>query len=590
MDVSQVIRNRLVSNNQDAGLTLKKGSILRGTILKLYPQNRAQIQLGSQTLIAQLEAPLQLGGKYHFQVQSVDDTPRLKVFGEQLNNQSTHNSDTLLQLLNLKSTKTNTHFLQQIVNKNIPFSKEQLTQAFTLIEEAPNKQQAAKILEIMFVKRLPMTHHVFQALYATHTTSLSNQLQGLSEQLNSQITRTGLQQQLMNMVVQLTSETAPISQPVVREIMTEAHNNNYRIFNLFKAADIIDSDLNFSTWKTFWIENEGSTRVTLNPPFRFDQVMAHQVMKTGPEIAKELQQAAQSFTKNWSQHMISTDGKLTNNDFEQFKHGIQTRLLPLLSYDVRQQLIKLLDNEPQQLRQIMTFVETLTSSRTNILVTNARISDLTNLPLIDPKHSFLVQVNNVQTILGLSYEHTLAEDMGQQEATMKSMLIQMLSQTEGSHSERGQQLLHFINGLQLESIQETTNFIQANLHIPGGKLGLNEDLFLEFESKKTDDGKINPDYCRIIFYLDLAYLEQTVIDMHVHNRLVSLTVYTKEQTGIEQLMHTLQPVLKSGLLELDYQLTSVALKPFVKDSHRQHGHKNIQSVLQETYEGIDFRI
>lgn len=174
MDVSQVVKNRLVPKNQTNELPLKKGSIVRGTILKLYPQNRAQIQLGSQVLIAQLEAPLQLGGKYHFQVEPADDILHLRVFGERINNQSTNNIDKLLQLLNLKTTKTNTGFLQQIVNENIPFSKEQLSNALAIIEESPNKQQTAELLKTMFIKRLPITNNVFQALYQANTTSLSN--------------------------------------------------------------------------------------------------------------------------------------------------------------------------------------------------------------------------------------------------------------------------------------------------------------------------------------------------------------------------------------------------------------------------------
>lgn len=44
------------------------------------------------------------------------------------------------------------------------------------------------------------------------------------------------------------------------------------------------------------------------------------------------------------------------------------------------------------------------------------------------------------------------------------------------------------------------NFIQASMQIPGGKLATNNDLYIEFESKKTEEGQINPDYCRILFY------------------------------------------------------------------------------------------
>src|SRR5699024_10101587 len=108
--------------------------------------------------------------------------------------------------------------------------------------------------------------------------------------------------------------------------------------------------------------------------------------------------------------------------------------------------------------------------------------------------------------------------------SIKSMLIQYIQQNNASNNEQAQQLLHIMNGLQLQSIHETNSFIYASLQIPGEKLHLNNDLQLEFESKKTEDGKINPDYCRILFYLELTNLDETIIDMHIQNRYISITV------------------------------------------------------------------
>src|SRR5699024_3997090 len=69
--------------------------------------------------------------------------------------------------------------------------------------------------------------------------------------------------------------------------------------------------------------------------------------------------------------------------------------------------------------------------------------------------------------------------------TMKGLLLQLTQQND-SLGERAQHVLHFINGLQLQSVHETSHFIQASLQVPGEKIGLNNDLFMEFESKKTD--------------------------------------------------------------------------------------------------------
>src|SRR5690625_6222184 len=70
MDIQHIDKQRFIADQQSEAQYFKKGSILRGRILKLFPQNKAHIQLGAHTFIAQLEASLQLGGSYHFQVQS----------------------------------------------------------------------------------------------------------------------------------------------------------------------------------------------------------------------------------------------------------------------------------------------------------------------------------------------------------------------------------------------------------------------------------------------------------------------------------------------------------------------------------------
>src|SRR5699024_10844292 len=97
MNVQHVLSvNRIASHRPQV---LKPGQIIQGKIMKLFPDQKAQIQLGSQTIIAQLEASLSAGTKYHFQVQPSDDVVHLRVLGDQLKNQAAGNVMELLQQL-----------------------------------------------------------------------------------------------------------------------------------------------------------------------------------------------------------------------------------------------------------------------------------------------------------------------------------------------------------------------------------------------------------------------------------------------------------------------------------------------------------
>ena len=55
--------------NSDSNPTFKNGQILYGKINKLYPNQMAEVQIGNQKVLANLEAPLQAGERYLLQVQ-----------------------------------------------------------------------------------------------------------------------------------------------------------------------------------------------------------------------------------------------------------------------------------------------------------------------------------------------------------------------------------------------------------------------------------------------------------------------------------------------------------------------------------------
>ena len=65
--------------NSDSNPTFKDGQILYGKINKLYPNQMAEVQIGNQKIVANLEAPLQTGERYLLQVQQNTGHLLLKV-------------------------------------------------------------------------------------------------------------------------------------------------------------------------------------------------------------------------------------------------------------------------------------------------------------------------------------------------------------------------------------------------------------------------------------------------------------------------------------------------------------------------------
>ena len=76
---------------------------------------------------------------------------------------------------------------------------------------------------------------------------------------------------------------------------------------------------------------------------------------------------------------------------------------------------------------------------------------------------------------------------------------------------------------------------QLIMQVPLEFFGKRIDATLQWNGRMKDDGKIDPDFARILFYLDLHSLEKTIIDMQVQNRIVSVTVFNA-RTSLRQLV------------------------------------------------------
>lgn len=103
--------------------------------------------------------------------------------------------------------------------------------------------------------------------------------------------------------------------------------------------------------------------------------------------------------------------------------------------------------------------------------------------------------------------------------------------------------------------------------------------------KKTEDGQLDSDYCRVLFYLELEHIKETVIDMQVQNRIIQLQIFN-ETPGLKSTAAALLPSLKAGIEEKGYQLSSIQFK--------QSGKSELPPLVQvmetQPYEGVDIRI
>src|SRR5699024_12050223 len=111
--------------------------------------------------------------------------------------------------------------------------------------------------------------------------------------------------------------------------------------------------------------------------------------------------------------------------------------------------------------------------------------------------------------------------------SIRSMLMNMVQGQEGNRAQAA--LLHFINGMQMQSITEINNALQASFMLPGEKLSLKQDVYMQAKGKKDKNGDIDSDICRILFVLELEKMNETMIDMQIQKRIMSGNIYNEQK-------------------------------------------------------------
>ncbi|MGP4072265.1 hypothetical protein ACTWQB_06895 [Piscibacillus sp. B03] len=275
------------------------------------------------------------------------------------------------------------------------------------------------------------------------------------------------------------------------------------------------------------------------------------------------QTSFEQWTKHWTNY--AQEGKVTLN----FSNPTNQQPLPmnLSSEDIVAKLIQTTNTIQQQLapqeNRALAFFKALAS-----LMTQEQ-----SMQLSSKLKSF--------------FQLTQAERMPNQDyPTIQSLLNVVQSQTnQTTMSEPIQQLNQVLNSMHLSNHELTRDFMTFTAQLPKETLGLNQDLFMEFEGYKQKDGKLSPQHCRVIFYLDLPKLKETVMDLHVQKKYIDLIIFHEQPNQLKKLTETLIPSLIEKLEHQGYDTVHVSFKDLYEREI-----KSIKPLEMPIESGVDYRV
>ena len=204
------------------------------------------------------------------------------------------------------------------------------------------------------------------------------------------------------------------------------------------------------------------------------------------------------------------------------------------------------------------------------------------------KNSFLQRAfGSILQSLGIGVPIDRAEE--QQSGTLKTILYQLMAESTPDYiKKQAEAILTRLAAFQLLS-QETGPLQNVFMQLPIPFSAAKNDLTIQWTGRKQENGMIDPAYCRIVFYLELSHLKETVIDMNIQNRIITLKIWTEAAREATVAVNTLLPILKDNMEEKGYILSTVKI-----ETHSER--KPVESKVEESYypragyTGVDYKI
>ncbi len=561
----------------------RAGQVFQGKVLKLFPNKTAEVQVGSQKVIAQLEIPLSAGERYWFQVQQGEGQVHLKVLTEGKGTGNA-NLEGLLKQFSIPETKTSIAILRFFLSEQLPITKESISMATSLLQGKTMTKEDLEAIKQLISRELPLTKATFDAVRSTiKSPSFHAAITSLKYELDALdiLPQTGTRlKEVIEPYIQTGKEK--LSAQVLHEIVR----------GWTQAKDPFASQQSLKA-----LQQTGFL------PIEDEQNILQQAAKRLIGLSEGKPQVQlpgiDSTAKQVSALIVAGNTEDVSTVLKNWIGGI------MKDFHVSNQTIKQLFNLLSPNMDSATFDEAVSSlvSKDGIDANKALNKEVIQqlqavLSQVDrePVEEFkLLLKSGIQT-LGLSHESESFDmikgkvsDEGARVENVKSLLIQLLNEDiPAKVKDSAEALLNRLTGIQLMS-SDTTPVQQIVMQIPLVLMNKQTDLTIQWNGRKDANGKIDPSYCRVLFYLDLEHMNETIIDMQIQNRIMKITIINDHE-NIKHLSSPYIASLKDSLQKLDYQLSNVSFQTQADRAVVKTKKATISSPLTSSYSGVDIKI
>ncbi|WP_163872595.1 hypothetical protein [Paenibacillus favisporus] len=190
------------------------------------------------------------------------------------------------------------------------------------------------------------------------------------------------------------------------------------------------------------------------------------------------------------------------------------------------------------------------------------------------------------------------QETGQRD-TLKGLLLQLVQDDAAPPAlkEAAQQVISQLTGQQLLlNTDRTAPFAQVTLFLPLNGPDGQETASVHVQSRRGPKGELDASNCRLWFDLQMKHLGQTLIDVQIVDRIVSLKVHN-DQEWAQSLVEDRRPEIADALSSIGYQLLTLKAAPLPNPAAEQPaglsaamgGHR-VADFVPQSYKGVDMRV
>ncbi|KQO04438.1 hypothetical protein [Paenibacillus sp. Leaf72] len=194
----------------------------------------------------------------------------------------------------------------------------------------------------------------------------------------------------------------------------------------------------------------------------------------------------------------------------------------------------------------------------------------------------------------------LAQDNKQNvQESLKSVLLALSTSDDAPAAlkEAAHQLVQHITGQQLLMSPERNGalFSHLTVFVPFKGDDGNQTASVHIQTRRGRKGELDADNCRLLFDLSMKTLGDTVVDVHVVDKIVSLTLWNNHP-AMDGLAKSSRAEVADSLNQAGYQLLSLRTSPIAENEEHAadgaaEGHITApRTFLSGRYKGVDLKV